>query len=169
MADETRAPSGYIENAGILGLCGAIGLAINSSLDLSSEWAMVVTLAAPIVGKWLQLLAANFFGSNIGDVIKPSARLIPLLFALGLAAPSPSHAAQEIPPIGCGAGSCSLYVFDVGWPGGVGINAVEFVRFRVGADLPMVVQDAHISPIGGACLIPKLKDAITFLCPKPVQ
>lgn len=98
------------------------------------------------------------------------ARAAPVVLAvigLGLMA-SPTASAEEPPTFGCGAGGCSIYVLDVGWPEpSVGVNALEFVRFRVGAGMTAGFESAQVSYLGGLCLIPGVKSIP--LCPRPVE
>lgn len=170
MAEATRDPSGWIENAGILAIFGYLGLWLSGQVaDPHLQDAIV--LAMPIAGKTLLIWINNRLGGTLASLVGAPAMkgaklaVWGLLLAAGLALAPVRAFAGEIPPIGCGGGSCSIYVLDVGWPGGVGVNAVEFARFRVGADLSEIVQDTHVSPIGGLCLIPKVGPALGPFCP----
>ena len=151
MADETRAPSGIIENTGFIGLFAAIGVALQNYVP--SEWHMVLAIAAPIVGKYAQMLVAQITGDNLSEIIKPSARLIPIMFALGLGlATAPAHAqvAPDAPPaISCGGGACNFYLVSGGWSPHskriyVGGNAVDFVSGTFGVGIFGFAADGDI-------------------------
>ncbi len=172
MADEetTRNPSGWIENAGILAIFGSLGLWLSGLVE-DQHLQNAIIVGMPIAGKTVLIAINNAMGGTLASLIGAGPMtgaklaLVGLVSAVGLAFAPVSAYAGEIPPIGCGGGSCSIYVLDVGWPGGVGVNAVEFARFRVGADLSEIVQDTHVSPIGGLCLIPKVGPAVGPFCP----
>lgn len=179
MADETRAPSGVIENTAMIGLAAAIGTALAADVQ-SAEWRNVIHIGAPIAGKLIQMFLAALIGDTLGGAVVSAAKrvggggaAIIAALALGLAsAPARAQEQPQVPTIGVGGGSLSLYVLDVGWPSGIGVNA-EVVKFRLDAGLLDVGESGRAYPLGLLCLTPKVGDAISFACgayrPGPLQ
>ena len=173
MADETRAPSGVIENTAMIGLAAAIGTALAADVQ-SPEWRNVIHIGAPIAGKLVQMLLAALVGDTLGGAVISAAKrvggsgaAILAALAIGLStAPAYAQETQPAPPpvIGVGNGSVSLYVFDIGWPNGIGVNGVEFVRFRLSADLSEIWARPSLRPLGGICLIPRVDSALGPAC-----
>lgn len=96
--------------------------------------------------------------------------------AFGLSAPQPASAGKIDPPpnFQCAGGACNFYLVSGGWSPHskqiyVGGNAVEFLSGTFGVGMTGVGAGGDINFIGGVCLIPKVKDALAFLCPQPVQ
>jgi hypothetical protein len=82
---------------------------------------------------------------------------------LGLAvlgSPLTVQAGESVPTVGCGTVSggagCSLYLFEIGWPKVVGVNAVEFVHFGVDVNIDSVDATATAEPLGFLCMAPYL-------------
>ena len=166
MAD-TRVASGVIENTGFIGLFAAVGVALESYVP--ANWHGVLAIAAPILGKYAQMLTARYLGGNLLEKAGP---LVLAVLAFGLAAPSPSHAGTDpsIPPIGCGGGACNFYLVSGGWSPHskqvfVGGNAVDFLSGSFGVGMFGASAHGDMNFIGGVCAIPRVKDALAFICP----
>lgn len=99
---------------------------------------------------------------------KPKPMYVTVLAVLGLLCAGPVLAQDATPTFGCGGGTCSIYVLDVSWPPAIGINAVEFARFRLGVGVGGIAQEASLSPLGGICLIPRVGEAMGPAC-QPVS
>lgn len=120
--------------------------------DISTGTVVLVTTVLIGLGVWAR------------EKSIPILSLIGLVGLVFLAAPA---AAEEPPAFGCGGGGCSIYFVDVSWPPAVGVNAAEFVKFRVGAGLTQGFESAQVAYLGGLCLIPGIRDIP--LCPQPKE
>lgn len=99
------------------------------------------------------------------DGIRSAAPAILAAIGLAFALSAPTSAQAEEPPMfGCGGGTCSIYVLDASWPPAIGVNGVEFVRGRFGADLRGLTALGQLNPIGGVCLIPKVGASLGPVC-----
>lgn len=163
---EVRAPSGVIENTGFIGLFGAIGYALQSYVP--ENWHMVLAIAAPLLGKYAQMLAAKLMGGNLIETGVKLA-LVGLVLSFGLASTPARAADHPSKAIGCGGGTCSIYFVSASWPPAIGVNAVEWVRGAFGVGIGGVHADGDMSIIGGICLIPKVGDQLGPFCPQAAE
>lgn len=172
MADETRGPSGVIENTAIIGLAAAIGTAIAADVQ-SPEWRNVIHIGAPIAGKLVQMLLAALVGDTLGGAVVSAAKRVSgggaailAAIALGLAAgPASAQEQPEPPTFGVNANGASIYAFRYGWPRPtVEVNAVEFIVVEAQADLDETWGRVGFRPLGGICLIPRVGPALGPVC-----
>lgn len=166
MTEATKTSAQVAGRAAAGGGVAAILAQIASGL---TTWGLAdTTLPADLIGNMATGAAIVTTMVAVGLGVWAREKSIPILSLIGivalvfLAAPA---AAEEPPAFGCGGGGCSIYFVDVSWPPAVGVNAAEFVKFRVGAGLTQGFESAQVAYLGGLCLIPGIRDIP--LCPQP--
>ena len=175
MSEATRDPAGKvavgIEGMTNVGIGGAIiaallehGIPSNTAILIGAVVGSIVPVIASFARDWLA---------------SKRAKMIPIalaLLAFGLAAPQPSHAqvAPDAPKaMSCGGGACNFYLVSGGWSPHskqvfVGGNAVDFLSGSFGVGMFGASAHGDMNFIGGVCAIPKVRDALSFICPPPV-
>ena len=68
MSETTRNPTGYGENATVLGICTSIGLYLSSMVP-DENLSNAIIIAAPIVGKALLTMANNAMGGTLASLL----------------------------------------------------------------------------------------------------